>query len=579
MARTRVVVTGNNTVGSVLRATVIAWPGAPTPTYQWQRDGVDISGETSVTYTLVSGDVGKAITCEAVVEFESLALYGQANPFAPVYVPDVGTAPQTAVAMARLFETYTGPAARAVRSTDSATLDIPTAENLVDMTAFNAWKAGATTIDKFYDQAYVKNGGSANTNDFLQTTAGNRPVIRTENAFDGVQPITTGVSTNGNLNTIFLNRPATVVARQSFTNIFVVMLGGGLFNSNSPWALGTSATATDNMNLVYDSSGYTASGTTSAMYVLDNSYRNGGNYVVNTPTAIPVVITVVTNGTNTRYRVNGVQKGLAGLTTAISLTGGYLGKGAFAAGVNGPNDVLAELVYAATLSDSDIALVEAALMSKFGIQTEAKRVLFDGDSMTCGYNESGYLQNLPKLWAKNSAHSRTTNIVNFGIAGQTAAGVYGRAARSAAGVTDFARRVCHNWMGTNDLENGTTAATIWSASLLPYIQYMTDVSRFGSRVIVATTVPRGWTAGGVGIAAKETERLALNQLIRDNAATYGYTVADYGNIALLNGGVNGANPNYPNAAYYGTSTAVHVSPAGYELCRAILQPILDGMLA
>jgi len=79
MARTRVVVTGNNTVGSVLRATVIAWPGAPTPTYQWQRDGVDISGETSVTYTLVSGDIGAAITCEAVVEFESLALYGQSS--------------------------------------------------------------------------------------------------------------------------------------------------------------------------------------------------------------------------------------------------------------------------------------------------------------------------------------------------------------------------------------------------------------------------------------------------------------------------------------------------------------------
>jgi hypothetical protein len=34
-----------------------------TYTYQWQSDSVDISGATSKTYTLVTGDEGAVITC------------------------------------------------------------------------------------------------------------------------------------------------------------------------------------------------------------------------------------------------------------------------------------------------------------------------------------------------------------------------------------------------------------------------------------------------------------------------------------------------------------------------------------
>ena len=50
-------------VAKVLTSTAPTWgqPGV-TNTYQWLRDGANISGATATTYTIVSGDVGKAIS-------------------------------------------------------------------------------------------------------------------------------------------------------------------------------------------------------------------------------------------------------------------------------------------------------------------------------------------------------------------------------------------------------------------------------------------------------------------------------------------------------------------------------------
>lgn len=50
------------TTGSVLTAYPGVWSGGPTFTYQWKNAGSNISGATSQTYTLVSGDSGDAIT-------------------------------------------------------------------------------------------------------------------------------------------------------------------------------------------------------------------------------------------------------------------------------------------------------------------------------------------------------------------------------------------------------------------------------------------------------------------------------------------------------------------------------------
>ncbi|MCK9532609.1 MAG: hypothetical protein M0R77_19145 [Gammaproteobacteria bacterium] len=59
------VIAGATVVGSVLSVTSNGgWSGRPTSyTYQWQADGVDITGETDSTYTTLVGDVDAAITC------------------------------------------------------------------------------------------------------------------------------------------------------------------------------------------------------------------------------------------------------------------------------------------------------------------------------------------------------------------------------------------------------------------------------------------------------------------------------------------------------------------------------------
>lgn len=57
-------VTGSLTNGSTLTSTTGTWTGLPSYTYQWKRDGADISGQTASTYTYATAtDDGRYITC------------------------------------------------------------------------------------------------------------------------------------------------------------------------------------------------------------------------------------------------------------------------------------------------------------------------------------------------------------------------------------------------------------------------------------------------------------------------------------------------------------------------------------
>jgi hypothetical protein len=60
------VVSGTNTVGSLLTTTNGTWSGSLpiTYTYQWLRNGLNISGATSSTYTLVTADSSNVVSCK-----------------------------------------------------------------------------------------------------------------------------------------------------------------------------------------------------------------------------------------------------------------------------------------------------------------------------------------------------------------------------------------------------------------------------------------------------------------------------------------------------------------------------------
>lgn len=58
------VISGVILLGQTLATTDGTWTGSPTTySYQWKKDGVDISGATSSTYSIVSGDMSHSITC------------------------------------------------------------------------------------------------------------------------------------------------------------------------------------------------------------------------------------------------------------------------------------------------------------------------------------------------------------------------------------------------------------------------------------------------------------------------------------------------------------------------------------
>lgn len=58
-------ISGSTSIGSLLTSTSGAWTGTPAPTftYQWRRDGANIAGATSATYTVTLADAGAQLTC------------------------------------------------------------------------------------------------------------------------------------------------------------------------------------------------------------------------------------------------------------------------------------------------------------------------------------------------------------------------------------------------------------------------------------------------------------------------------------------------------------------------------------
>ncbi len=75
-------ISGTSTVGSVLSCSNGSWTGESTSlsvgwplttpfSYQWQRDGVAITGATSQSYLLQAADVGHGLTCEVTASTEA----------------------------------------------------------------------------------------------------------------------------------------------------------------------------------------------------------------------------------------------------------------------------------------------------------------------------------------------------------------------------------------------------------------------------------------------------------------------------------------------------------------------------
>lgn len=95
-------ITGERTVGSQLSVTPGTWAGSPAPTftYQWLRDGIEIVGETGLNHTITEDDVGFQLTVmETATNVGGTIARASSNYVLPVAVgsPVITQQPQTAL--------------------------------------------------------------------------------------------------------------------------------------------------------------------------------------------------------------------------------------------------------------------------------------------------------------------------------------------------------------------------------------------------------------------------------------------------------------------------------------------------
>jgi hypothetical protein len=139
-------VTGTATVGQTLSTTDGTWTGAPAPTfsYQWQRNGGNISGATSSTYLLVEADAGNPVRCVVTATNPLGAVSANSNATANVAAivpgaPTIGAAAATGSTTATVV--FTAPA-----SDGGATITSYTATSTPDSVTGTLSQAGSGTI-------------------------------------------------------------------------------------------------------------------------------------------------------------------------------------------------------------------------------------------------------------------------------------------------------------------------------------------------------------------------------------------------------------------------------------------------
>lgn len=453
---------------------------------------------------------------------------------------------------------WEGNCLRVQRASDLAEQDIGFgADNFIDMAAANSFRGASTlAVVRWYDQ-------SGNARDIVDTTT--LPRLRFENIMGTKQPITM-IASSGNAGAGRLTIPTSVsVSRQNYTMIAIQAPGGGVANSWGHFGMGTNATNSENVHVLYDNT----SGSAAVQYTFDGAFNNNSRLNFSIPVGRPSLTMLWSNATNKLFRLNGREVSRTA-STATTLSGGFIGRAPWSTAAIGTNEFFMFAVYASVLDSAQRAGVESEAARVYGVNFNRQGiVVFDGDSITNGLNNAGFLLNLPR----QTAQLRNDNLFyfNLGVSGQTMATINSNVASATARYdSSLASNTSHIFAGTNDIQgraSGTIVGygtTVYNSFLVPYIQSM-QAAGF-QKVIVGTMLPRLWTGSATDILEREAERLAYNTLIRDNATLYNYIVADYSSIW-------DSNPtSYTTGG--GSVDGIHPTVASYALMAPICRDAL-----
>lgn len=300
---------------SDLSTTNGTWTGNPAPTftYQWRRNGVDVSGATASMYTIPDTDSSTVWDC--VITATNVAGNASATAVA-IFVGmlnRIATAAAAVYSVRRMSSAYAGPALRVRRSSDNAEQDIGfTATGDLDTTALLAFTgANSGFITAWYDQ-------SGNANDVAQATAAAQP--RIVNA--GV------ISTLGGRPTAVFDGTDDILTRNAALGLYAagaatscVVFSGAAQNDRRIWADASST----NTNPIYSLVQSVAAGGANSTAFIRNDV---GGIVFNTANVLttsafngtPRVLTHVDSGNSIAGFLNGAAGGSIAYTRSGVVT-------------------------------------------------------------------------------------------------------------------------------------------------------------------------------------------------------------------------------------------------------------------
>ena len=222
--------------GQTLTCSTGTWTGSPTYTYQWKRNGNNITSATNSTYTLVTADVGTSIKCTVT----ATNILGSASADSNTVIPisaftgllDTYTGAAAAYSLRKLRSAYSGNCIRVRRSSDNTEQDFGFVNNVLDTASLLTFcGAGNGFVTTWYDQ-------SGNTKNTTQSTAANQPRIVNAGSIDLVnsKPAILGDGIDDNLTntTLSLTNPTsifTVVDKIGNTGSFGLVIGSQLSGS------------------------------------------------------------------------------------------------------------------------------------------------------------------------------------------------------------------------------------------------------------------------------------------------------------------------------------------------------------
>ncbi|WP_079570781.1 SGNH/GDSL hydrolase family protein [Bradyrhizobium erythrophlei] len=272
----------------------------------------------------------------------------------------------------------------------------------------------------------------------------------------------------------------------------------------------------------------------------------------------PSLIDAVFNGASSSLQVDG-QTVQAGTSTASTYTAITIGApGNQLAGYFTNIQVLELIVCDSTLTAPQATQIRTYLNSKYSLVTP-KAIWCLGDSLTYGTNAVNPIGGYPSQL--QAAYGMAASVLNYGVAGTTVAQIDANSATyNDLDPKYFTRSVYVGWGGTNDIQAGTSGATTHASLVTMFNNRRAAMPT--EKLVVVTCMARGPFTG-----AQETERLALNTLIRANWATYANALVDVTTDARL---------QTPTNTTYFAGDTIHLTDAGYGVVMGMVKPVIDG---